>query len=121
MNKEEIQQFCESELASYVYDVPDSALGKPWSSEKVDVQLKQLKNSIVEPYIERMELRDTFDQLGMKEPEYQELLVVADDNDGYKVFYDPSMDEFGLAMYTEDETPVTIGVRGDFVGAFLAR
>lgn len=121
MNKEELQQYCKSELESYVYDVPESALGNPWPKEKVDSQLNQLKTSIVEPYLENMELRDTFDQMGMEEPEYQELWVVADDNNGYKVFYDPSAEEFGLATYAEGEAPTTIGVRGDFVGTFMAR
>ena len=121
MNKSELRQFCENELDSYVYDVPDSGVGRPWPKEKVIDQLSQIKSAIVEPYMEKMELRDTFEQFGSKEPEYAQLWVVADDNDGYKVFYDPATREFGLAVYAKDDIPQTIGVRGDFVGTFMAR
>ena len=121
MNKHELQQFCETELESYVYDVPESAIRSPWSKEKVHAQLSQLKNAIVEPYLEKMELRDTYDQIGKKEPEYGQLWVVADDNSGHKVFYDPSEREFGLAIYAKGDIPQTVGVRGDFVGTFMAR
>lgn len=121
MNKEKLHRYCLKELESYVYEVPQSALGNPWPEEKVESQLSQLRSSLVEPYLEKMELRDTYEQIGMKDPESQELWVVADDNDRYKVFYDASAEEFGLATYTESETPITIGVRGDFVGTFMAR
>ena len=121
MNNKELRQFCENELESYVYDVPESAIGNPWPKEKVDAQLNQLRSSIVDPYLENMELRDTYEQMKKKEPEYMQLWVVADDRDGYKVFYDPSAEEFGLATYARGEIPITIGVRGDFVGTFMAR
>jgi len=121
MNKQELQKFCENELESYIYDVSAPTIGNAWSKEKVDAQLKQLKIAIVEPYLEEMELRDSYEQLGMKEPEYEQLWVVADDNNGYKVFYDPLAEEFGLAEYAEKQMPTTMGVRGDFVGTFMAR
>ena len=121
MNKSELLRFCQNEIDSYVYDVPESTVGRPWPKDKVLDQLSQLKSAIVEPYLERMELRDTIEQIGNKEPEYAQLWVVADDNDGYKVFYDPVAHEFGLAAYNEGDIPQTIGVRGDFVGTFMAR
>jgi len=90
MKKEELKRYCENELESYVYDDPQSTLGNPWRKEKVGFQLAQLKNSMVEPYLEKMELRDTYNQMSLEDPEYQDLWVVADDNEGYRVFYDPS-------------------------------
>ena len=71
--------------------------------------------------MEKMELRDTFEQIGIKAPEYAKLWVVADDKNIYKVFYDPVACEFGLASYTEGDIPQTIGIRGDFVDTFMAR
>ncbi len=57
-------------------------------------------------------------------PELCEVWVVADDREGYKVFYNPSTREFGLAQYKpgdEPDMPSSINVNGDFVGTFMAR
>lgn len=68
-----------------------------------------------------MKLGDTYEQTYSDESEFKELWVVSDDKEGYKVFYDPDEKEFGLATYKDKKTPETIGVRGDFVGVFLAK
>ncbi len=125
MNKEELQQYCVRELAEYEYSVSEDALGKPWSTEKVEAQLKECASAIVEPYQELIVLRDTVEQMKAKPPILCEAWVVADDKKkGYIVFYDPNTEEFGLASYVlgaESSMAWSIGVNGDFVGTFMAR
>ena len=121
MNKDDLKKFCENDVLTYQYEVPDSAVGNALPKEKIEHELKLIAPTIVDPYLEKMTLGDTYDQTFSDEPEYKELWVVSDDKEGCKVFYDPDEKEFGLAMYKDKETPQTIGVRGDFVGVFLAK
>ncbi len=124
MNKEELQQYCVKELAEYEYSVSEGALGNPWSTEKVEAQLKECASAIVEPYQELIVLRDTVEQMKSKSPIVCKAWVVANDKKGYLVFYNPNVEEFGLASYlpgSESSMAQSIGVSGDFVGTFMAR
>ena len=49
----------------------------------------------------------------------RECVLVADDRDGYQLYYDPIAREFFLAM--DRDPPESIGVDGDAVGCFMAR
>jgi hypothetical protein len=109
------------EIDSYVYAVPPDAIGDPCPEDKVQAQLDQLRQSLVSPYLQSMTLRDTTDQITAIPPNSAEYIVVADDGEFYLVFYDPQSREFGLAQPVPDDLPVTIGVRGDVVGVFMAR
>ncbi len=124
MNIEELKSYCENEVTNYEYSVPDSAVGNAWGLDRVESQLRECKASLVNPYERKFELRCTFEQIDNHPPEFQNLWVVADDKNGYLVFYDTRQNEFGLATYDTnilDDTPTTIGVRGDFVDTFMAR
>jgi hypothetical protein len=75
---------------------------------------------LVEPYLQRFELRETYDQARQHGPVFAEFWVVAQSGD-YLEWYDPATGEFGLGHRLEDSaTPVSIGVRGDLVGVFCA-
>jgi len=124
MNIKELRSFCADEVANFEYSVPDLAIGDALSSNKVEAQLRDCKASLVKPYERIFELRCTFEQMKHQQPEHKIFWVVANDKDGYLVFYDTIENEFGLATYdinAPDNTPTTIGVRGDFVGTFMAR
>ena len=122
MNLAELRKFVEAEIDSYVYEVPEGAIGNRMSDEWVQTQLIEAKESVVEPYVEKMWLQDTYEQIKDKDNKIiQELLVVADDKKDFIVFYDQENKEFGLANSTCSEIKVTIGVRGDFIGCFMAR
>lgn len=124
MNRNELRQYCKREVTEYQYSVPESAVGNPWPAEKVEAQLKECKAALVEPYQQQIELRDTNEQMKAEPPILCEVWVVADDREGYKVFYNPKTQEFGLAQYKpgdESDVPSSFNVNGDFVGTFMAR
>ena len=122
MNIDSLKKFVETEIKEYVYSVPEGAIGQKMNDEWVKTQLIEASKSVVEPYLERMWLQDTYEQIKDKDNKIiEELWVVADDQEGFKVFYDQKNKEFGLANSVCNETTITIGVRGDFVGCFMAR
>ncbi len=124
MTKEELRRHCEREVEEYKYDLPESAVGNPWPADKLEAQLRKCKAAIVEPYNLQIELRDTVEQMNAEPPVVCEVWVVADDREGYKVFYNPNTCEFGLAEYNpgdDNDIPSSINVNGDFVGTFMAR
>ena len=77
-----------------------------------------MKSCLVDPYWLEVEIRDTFDQIGMQFAPRRNCVVVADSNDGYLLLFDPDENNFVLAQLIGRQT-VTIGVRGDAVGCFL--
>ncbi len=104
----------------YVPPPPGSTIGVPWSAEKVYGYVVKLRAALVEPYVQRFELRETYEQAGQSEPTYAEFWVVAKGDGGYLEWYDPATGEYGLGIQQGSETPVSIGVRGDLVGVYCA-
>ncbi len=115
-----LRQRVEKEIETYVYECPDDAIGKPWTDETVQKGLAQLQASIVEPYWAEVEIRDTFDQVGMIAAPLRKCVVVADDGKGMLLLFDPVEKSFVLAERGGARL-ITFGVRGDAVGCFLAR
>jgi hypothetical protein len=117
-----IEQLIREMLAGYRYEPPPpgSTIGVPWSADKASGYVEKLKEALVRPYLQRFELRETYEQVGQREPSYAEFWVVAEAG-SYLEWYDPSTGEFGLGQRVEGgSTPVSIGVRGDLVGVFCA-
>ncbi len=54
---------------------------------------------MVEPYVQRFELREIYDQVGQSEPSYADFWVVAESGAGYLEWYDPATGEFGLGIF----------------------
>ncbi len=120
MELEQLHSFCLKEIEDYVYELPESALGNAFPSEKVNKLLEKAKASLVIPYKTVFDLRDTYDQIMLSKPISKEFWVVAKSG-SYFVFYDVENNEFGLAEEIASKAiPSTIGVRGDFVGTFMA-
>jgi hypothetical protein len=117
-----LQALVHEMLARFRYETPPpgTTLGIPWSAEKVYDHVERLKRALVDPYLQRFELRETYEQSGQHEPSYAEYWVVAESG-CYLEWYDPATGEFGLGQRREGSpTPVSIGVRGDLVGVFFA-
>ena len=110
----------ETEMRDYVYELPDNAIGNPMADTAVAEGLAQLRASLVNPYWVEVELRDTFDQVGMDVPILRKCAVVADDGKGIVLLFDPVAGEFVLAQPGATRLQ-TVGVRGDAVGCFLSR
>ena len=119
MDLAELRRQVEAEIDGYVYDVPSSAVGSPWSREKVEDQLNEFRASLVDPKWEQVVIRDTPDQMRAEAPPIRHCILVANDSKGHKLYYDPAQTDFVLAY--DASPPETFGVRGDAVGCFMAR
>ena len=123
MTSEEIKNIIETELNEFLYQEPEkgSTLGTPWSADKVASYIPKLKAALVEPYLQRMELGETYAHAISEKSEYAEYWVIAEDG-GYFEWYDPLTKEFGLAQKStlDAEQFISIGVRGDLVGVYCA-
>jgi hypothetical protein len=117
-----IQELIRGTLADYRYEPPPpgTTVGVPWSADKVYSYVERLKGCVVEPYLQRFELRETYAQCTAAEPALADYWVVAE-SVGYLEWFDPTAKEFGLGQRVEGRSvPVSIGVRGDLVGVFCA-
>src|SRR5690348_6095093 len=85
------------ELNTYVYKVPDDAIGQPMSAAIISQGLAEMRESLVEPFWSDVEIRDTFEQVGMQDAPKRRCAVVADDRKGMVLVYDPSENNFVLA------------------------
>ena len=110
----------EQAIEAYVYQVPHDAIGRPWSDAAVADGLSQFRASLVEPYWATVEIRDTFDQVGIATSPQRRCAVVADDGKGMLLLFDPTENSFVLAQRGKTGLS-TFGVRGDAVECFLAR
>jgi hypothetical protein len=123
MDRDAVSALVRDTLAGYHYEAPPpgSTIGVPWPAEKVYGYVEKLNAALVKPYLQRFELRETYEQVSHAEPNYAEFWVVAEREGGYLEWYDPGTGEFGLGIRCEGSTiPVSIGVRGDLVGVFGA-
>ena len=122
MNHSAIQQLIRETLAGYRYEPRPhgNTVGVPWSADKVYSYVERLRVCLVEPYLQRFELRETYPQCVAEVTAYADYWVVAE-SAGYVEWFDPAAGEFGLGQRVEGHSvPVSIGVRGDLVGVFCA-
>ena len=110
----------ESEIENYVYDVHPEAIGQPLPQEWVDAQLAEVRAALVPPIWRDIKIKDSYEQaMGIAECEIRPCVLVADDREGYELYFDPVQGNFVLAH--SGNPPVTFNVRGDAVGCFMAR
>lgn len=122
MDQQSLLMLIRDTLASYHYEPPPpgSTIGVPWTPDKVYGYVEKLSGALVEPYVQRFELRETYEQVGLSQPTYADFWVIAKGDGGYLEWYDPTTGEFGLGIQQGSEIPVSIGVRGDLVGVYCA-
>ena len=120
MNSNEIKELIETELSDYKATQPKegSTIGEPWSNDKVMSYIPKLRAALVEPYLQKMLLEETYEQIKSKNDEYANYWVIAEDG-GYYQWYEPETKEYGLAQNNNNQF-VSIGVRGDLVGVYCA-
>jgi hypothetical protein len=110
----------EAAMDTYVYNVPEGAIGNPMPDAVVVSGLEQMRTALVDPYWLEVEIRDTFDQAGMNAGPTRRCAVVADDGKDMLLLFDPVEEEYVLAQRSRNGFS-TFGVRGDAVGCFLSR
>lgn len=110
----------ENELENYVYEIHPEAIGQPLPQEWVDAQLAAMRAALVQPIWREIRIQDSYEQMmGAAEGEIRPCVLVADDREGYELYFDPAEGNFVLAY--SGNPPVTFNVRGDAVGCFMAR
>ena len=122
MDRDTVRSLVQHELATYSYELPaaGTTMGVPWSEEKDKAYVEKLKTALVEPYLQRFELREPYEQIKNPQPTYGEFWVVVE-GETYCEWYDPATGDFGLGMRVSgSEIPISIGVRGDLVGVYCA-
>jgi hypothetical protein len=77
-----------------------------------------MRSALVAPYW--AEIRDAFEQVSSHTGLRRKCAVVADDGCGSLLVFDPMQNDFLLAVPQECGL-VSVGVRGDAVGCFMAR
>jgi hypothetical protein len=123
MDRSAVSTLIRDTLAGYRYEASAAGgtIGVPWSAEKVYGYVEKLKAALVVPYLQRFELRETYEQVAQAEPTFAKFWVVVEGEGGYLEWYDPTTGEFGLGLLAEgSDTPISIGVRGDLVSVFCA-
>lgn len=120
MNPSDLRRKIEQEIDSYVYEHHPAAMGTPMSQEWVGRQLAEMRAALVDPVLRSIEIQDSVaHQRGDARPVVRECFLVADDKEGYELYFDPSSNDFVLAY--SGNPPSTFNVRGDAVGCFMAR
>jgi len=120
MDTGNLRRKIEQEIDSYVYQQHPTAVGAAMPQEWVTQQLAEMRAALVEPVLRLVEIRDTGAQMqGEAAPLMRECFLVADDREGYELYFDAESNDFVLAY--SGNPPSTFNVRGDAVGCFMAR
>jgi len=122
MNSEDVKAIVERELAAWQPPVvePGATVGIPWESDRYHPEIERLRAALVTPYRQRFELRETDDPDRKRVGGEMVYWVVATTRDMY-LWYDEATAEFGVGEPgQEGALPMSIGLRGDIVGAFCA-
>lgn len=110
----------ENEIENYVYEVHPEAIGQPLPQEWIDAQLAEMRVALVQPVWRDIRIQASYEQArGTTGCETRPCVLVADDREGYELYFDPTQGNFVLAY--SGNPPVTFNVRGDAVGCFMAR
>ena len=94
-------------------------VGVPVTQDRINAGLARFRSALVNPYWIDVIRRDTIEDLENETPFVERCAVVTDDRDGYLLAYQHQRREFVLVDRMGDRY-VTIGVRGDPVGCYLA-
>jgi len=112
VNPEELEEFVLDEISSYRYGVSDGSLGRPFSSEKVELLLTEMRAALVKSEW-RMGTRPTCAAgRGLAEP--RRCALVAED-DTFELYYDPVEGEYAPAtgeLPQRSESTVTPSAAG---------
>ena len=106
------------QIANYVYEVPDGAIGSPLPAETISNYLDSMRLCLVEPHWEEANICSPEEALtgtGVKR-----MCVTMAEEDGYVLILDPLCEEYHLAWRSADGLG-TWDIRGTGVDCFIAR
>jgi len=109
----------ERQIAGYVYEYPEGAIGGPLPDDVIRTCLNSMRSCLVEPHWEEVNICNTSEEsrngLGVKR-----MCVTMAEDGAYVLVFDPVDEEYHLAWRGEHGLG-TWGIRGDGVGCFIAR
>lgn len=120
MDLETLRRDVENAIENYRGDATAGTLGTPWAKDRVEAELTAMRAALVAPYWADVELRDTHENIAANVAPSRRCAVVADDRTQSFLAFDPIENESLLAV-RHKEGLLSIGVRGDAVGCFMAR
>ena len=83
-----------------------------------------INKTLVEPYLQNIENRKSPDKSQILKPSLLKVWIIADDQKGYKIYFNQDTKKFGLAKYEQGEIPYTSNssfVPNELTRVFLAR
>jgi hypothetical protein len=108
----------ERQIADYVYEVPEFAIGSPLPAEVIAKYLGSMRQCLVTPHWEEVNICTPEESVlgaGVKRR-----CVTMAEEDSYALIFDPLCGEYHLAWRGADGLG-TWGIRGDGVECFIAR
>ena len=122
MTSDDVRAIVARELAAWQPPVvePGTTVGIPWTAERYRPEIERLRAALVTPYEQRFELQET-DDPERKRVGGEAVYWVVAVTGGMYLWYDEATAEFGVGEPgREGALPMSIGLRGDIVGAFCA-
>jgi hypothetical protein len=122
MTSDDVQGLVNREIDEWRAPIvePGTTVGVPWDASRYLPYIDELRRALVQPYVQRFVLAETYEHVTAAEKSEASYWVVAVANDDL-LWFDESTGEFGLATRASDGLPTSIGVRGDIVGSFSSR
>jgi hypothetical protein len=112
-----LEQMVREAVDGYRQPSGDGTLGRPFTAERLALELDRLRAALVPPYVAEVAIpNDEARHLGRTGPYW----VVARLS-GDVVYYDEGADEYGLAHVRATGAIASVAVRGDLAGVFMAR
>lgn len=116
---QQLQRELEQQIASYVYEIPEDALGNPLSAGQICAYLNSMRLCLVEPRWEEVNICNTPEESLTGIGVMRNCAVMAED-EGYVLVFDPVDEQYHLAWRGEHGLG-TWGIRGNGVECFIAR
>ena len=117
MTREEVATIVAESLSRPQARLRAGTLGSPWNVERIAAEIQLLHECRINPRQESARLAPPESET----EEHRKVWIVVETNEGFLVYFDPSTEEFGLAMFDEMREVESLNVRGDLIGTFLAR
>jgi hypothetical protein len=101
MDFEDLRRVVENEISRYEYAAPSGAIGRPIPPDRIAAELAAMRLALVAPYWADVDIRDTFEQTSSDIGPRRRCAVVADDGRGSLLLFDPTENDFLLALRHE--------------------
>ena len=113
-----LRRALDRQIADYVYEVPESAIGNPLPAQMVAKYLDSMRQCLVEPHWEEVNICTP--EESVRGTRVKRKCVTMAEENSYVLIFDPLGEEYHLAWRGPDGLG-TWGIRGNGVECFIAR